>query len=166
MTCTWWWILPWHCNNNTWQTHPFQYQTNKKRPCTGNNPVQDLWFFQSVPPSLDDGLMLHHYTYHVNRFYFAFFLPQIKYSMVRAGVRLVRLSKINTKKHRRSGADISYGRGSWTRTNACGIQNPVPYQLGDTPVLAVNDKYYSGVVASCQQFYEIFSLPKLGTGKK
>ena len=26
------------------------------------------------------------------------------------------------------------GRGSWTRTNACGIQNPVPYQLGDTPV--------------------------------
>ncbi len=27
-----------------------------------------------------------------------------------------------------------HGRGSWTRTNACGIQNPVPYQLGDTPV--------------------------------
>ena len=26
------------------------------------------------------------------------------------------------------------GRGSWTRTNACGIQRPVPYQLGDTPV--------------------------------
>ena len=26
------------------------------------------------------------------------------------------------------------GRGSWTRTNACWIQNPVPYQLGDTPI--------------------------------
>ena len=31
-------------------------------------------------------------------------------------------------------AQYSYGRGSWTRTNACGIQRPVPYQLGDTPV--------------------------------
>ena len=29
---------------------------------------------------------------------------------------------------------LTNGRGSWTRTNACGIQNPVPYQLGDTPV--------------------------------
>lgn len=27
------------------------------------------------------------------------------------------------------------GWGSWTRTNECGIQNPVPYQLGDTPVV-------------------------------
>ena len=39
-----------------------------------------------------------------------------------------------TKKHRFRGAVSSYGRGSWTRTNACGIQRPVPYQLGDTPV--------------------------------
>ena len=59
------------------------------------------------------------------------------------------------KKHRLRGAICSYGRGSWTRTNACGIQNPVPYQLGDTPVslAAVNKKYYSGAACSCQQFF-------------
>ena len=32
------------------------------------------------------------------------------------------------------GSEFTNGRGSWTRTNACGIQNPVPYQLGDTPM--------------------------------
>ena len=30
--------------------------------------------------------------------------------------------------------DFSNGRGSRTRTYACGIQNPVPYQLGDAPM--------------------------------
>ena len=40
----------------------------------------------------------------------------------------------DTKKASLSRCSSPYGRGSWTRTNACGIQRPVPYQLGDTPV--------------------------------
>ena len=31
---------------------------------------------------------------------------------------------------------ILNGRGSRTRTYECWIQNPVPYQLGDTPILS------------------------------
>ena len=40
----------------------------------------------------------------------------------------------DTKKASLPRCSSPYGRGSWTRTNACGIQRPVPYQLGDTPV--------------------------------
>ena len=51
------------------------------------------------------------------------------------------------KKHRLHGADFSNGRGSWTRTNACWIQNPVPYQLGDTPkLLRINIDYYIAIL--------------------
>jgi hypothetical protein len=35
------------------------------------------------------------------------------------------------------------GWGGWTRTNACGSQSPVPYQLGYAPV--VQDKVYQAV---------------------
>ena len=45
---------------------------------------------------------------------------------------------IDTKKASLARCSSSYGRGSWTRTNACGIQRPVPYQLGDTPVSSAN----------------------------
>ena len=34
------------------------------------------------------------------------------------------------------------GWGSWTRTNACGSQNPVPYQLGDTPIACQRIRLY------------------------
>ena len=37
---------------------------------------------------------------------------------------------------------LPYGRGSWTRTNACGIQRPVPYQLGDTPVSSASRRQH------------------------
>ena len=42
---------------------------------------------------------------------------------------------INQKAHLMPQVCLNFnGRGSWTRTNACWIQNPVPYQLGDTPI--------------------------------
>ena len=42
---------------------------------------------------------------------------------------------VNQKAHLTSQVCLNFnGRGSWTRTNACWIQNPVPYQLGDTPI--------------------------------
>lgn len=39
------------------------------------------------------------------------------------------------KRRYKSDVLLTNGRGSWTRTNACRIQKPVPYQLGDTPIL-------------------------------
>ena len=59
-----------------------------------------------------------------------------------------------SKKHRPRGAN-SRGWGSWTRTNACGIQNPVPYQLGDTPML-VNVIDYTRRPVMCQDKNSLF----------
>ena len=52
--------------------------------------------------------------------------------------QLCKTLPIDTKKASLARCSSSYGRGSWTRTNACGIQRPVPYQLGDTPVSSAN----------------------------
>ena len=43
------------------------------------------------------------------------------------------------------------GRGSWTRTNACGIQNPVPYQLGDAPTFLST----SGILSRKKKFVNL-----------
>ncbi len=41
-----------------------------------------------------------------------------------------------TKKTTISGGRLSLiGWGGWTRTNACGSQSPVPYQLGYAPMV-------------------------------
>ena len=41
---------------------------------------------------------------------------------------------LDTKKPPPKKRLILNGRGSRTRTYECWIQNPVPYQLGDTPI--------------------------------
>lgn len=50
------------------------------------------------------------------------------------------------------------GRGSRTRTYECWIQNPVPYQLGDTPRYshAVNKEYYMTFYCLCQENFILF----------
>ena len=52
--------------------------------------------------------------------------------------QLLKVLSLDTKKASLARCPSPYGRGSWTRTNACGIQRPVPYQLGDTPVSSAN----------------------------
>ena len=65
---------------------------------------------------------------------------------------------LDTKKPLPKKRLILNGRGSRTRTYECWIQNPVPYQLGDTPKYsrAVNKEYYMTFTFLCQEKFILF----------